>query len=300
MVRIDRKKYQDDMSMVLNYFKWIKLKSAVAALGAILLLGMPPAVYGQEEDLFGDESDESLLFGDEFDLGSDDLSFDFEDDEEADTTTVEEDDFFGDYDDESDEETADTTEIEDDWGFGDDFNFDDSLGVDSTDQFTETEFSDHPLNFRQAVHGTFMEGTGLTISFYSPQYVADKMSTWYSYMDYSMSIEFPWHYEVDPANISFLLDVSSFNFKNSFPAGGSFTGVSIMPMVRAEAFGLEAEAGVGMYAPTFGIMAGLGYSYQYQSIFISAGYRWNWAYNIDPIGSGWWLEPRFTTGIKLW
>lgn len=282
------------MLIYLNYFKRIQLESVLIILCAVLLLGMPPAIYGQEEDLFGDESDESLLFGDEFELGGDDLSFDFED--ETDTSAAEADDFFGDFEDEAEEETADTTAAEDDWGFG----FDDSLEVDSTDKFTEAEFPDHPLNFSQAVHGTFMEGTGLTISFYSPQYVADKMNTWYSYMDYSLSIELPWHYAVEPANISFLLDISSFNFKNSFPAGGSFTGVSIMPMVRAEAFGVEAEVGVGMYAPTFGVMAGLGYSYQYHSLFVSAGYRWNWAYNIDPIGAGWWLEPRFTTGIKLW
>ncbi|MCF6238612.1 MAG: hypothetical protein L3J79_07355 [Candidatus Marinimicrobia bacterium] len=262
----------------------------IIALCGVMLLFIAPVVYGQEEDLFGTAADDSLLFGDEFDLGGDDFSFDFEDETEAEEAPAESDDFFGEFEEEPEEETADTTAAGDDWGFGED----------STDLITEEEYPDHPLNFQKAVQGTFMEGSGLTLSLYSPQYVSDKMDTWYSFMDYSLSIVSPWHFEAAPTTVSFLLDISSFNFKNSFPAGGSFKGVSIMPMVRVELYGIEAEAGVGMYLPTFGVMTGLGYSVQYHSLFVSAGYRWNWAYDIAPIGSGWWMEPRLTTGIKLW
>ncbi len=264
----------------------------VLVISVILLLLSSPSLYAQEEDLFGTAADDSLLFGEEFDLGSDDFSFDFDEGVGTDTTVAEEDDFFGDFGDEEEEvATEDTTDAEDDWGFGDE-----PAEVDSTLE----EYPDHPLNFRKKFQGTVLDGAGFTFSFYSPQYVAEKLTTWHSVMDYSVTLELPFHYEADPVNVSFLIDISSFNFENSFPAGGTFTGFSFMPMVRMEAVGFEVEGGVGIYYPSFGMMAGLGYALQYQSLFISAGYRWNWAYQIDPIGSSWWLEPRITAGIKLW
>jgi len=284
------------MLLFATIYSWIKGCGQFAGMVLLVLCLGPPLVQAQDEDPFASSSDDSLLFGEEFDLGTDDFSFDLNDATPADSSAGEADDFFGES--ESDSESADdTTAAEDDWGLGDDAEF----GEDSTASDTLLEeYPDHPLDFRRKYQGTALEGTGLVVSFYSPQYVADNMDTWYSYLDYSLSFELPWHYTFDPARVSFLVDVASFNFKNSFPAGGTFAGVSVMPAIRAEVFGLEAEAGLGMYYPTFGVMAGLGYSYQFHSIFISAGYRWNWAYQIDPIGSGWWLEPRFTTGIKLW
>jgi len=265
------------------------------------LMTGPSPLYAQDDDPFATAGDDSLLFGDEFDLGTDDFSFDFDDSGSADSSAEAEDDFFGDTESETAEIDADTTAAEDDWGLTEDDGFgdlfeDDSAGVDSLTEL----YTDHPLDFRKKYQGTILEGTGLVVSGYSPQYVADKLTTWYSYLDYSLSFELPQHLEFEPARISFLVDISSFDFQNSFPAGGNFSGVSLMPSLRAEMYGLEVEAGVGMYYPTFGIMAGAGYSYQFHSIFMSAGYRWNWAYQIEPIGSGWWLEPRFTFGIKLW
>ncbi|NQV14684.1 hypothetical protein HQ531_04435 [bacterium] len=266
-----------------------------------LLLLSPGEIYAQEEDPFESAADDSLLFGDEFDLGGDDFSFDFDEGEETDTSAVESGDFFGESEDEVEEETVDSTPAGDDWGLGGDSDFDNLFDDDSTGgTIGEVEYSDHPLDFRKKFRGTLMEDTGLTLSLYSPQYVADKMDTWYSFMDFSLTIELPWHYEFKPINVGFLVDISSFKFENSFPAGGTFSGASLIPMVRAEAFGAEVEAGMGLYYPTFGIMTGLGYSYQFHSLFVSAGYRWNWVYKIDPIGSGWWMEPRITTGVKLW
>lgn len=266
-----------------------------------MFLVSPAKLFSQDENLFESSDDDSLLFGDEFDLGGEDFSFDFDEGDDADTTSIESDDFFGDIEDEEVEGSADTTATDDVWGLGDDSDFDNIFAEDSTEgAIVEEELPDHPLDFRKKFQGTMMENTGLTVSLYSPQYVADKMETWYSFMDLSLTVELPWHYVVEPANISFLVDISSFKFENSFPAGGTFSGASLMPMVRAEAFGAEVEAGLGMYFPTFGMMMGLGYSYQYHSLFVSAGYRWNWVYKIDPIGSGWWMEPRITTGIKLW
>lgn len=262
--------------------------------------------YAQETDPFGDLESDSLLFGDEFDLGGDDFSFDFEDSAESDTSAAESDDEFGIFDTEEDaeagadllEESGETeTAEEDDWGLGDE----DLFGEDSTaaDSLVSA-FTDHPLDFRKNFEGSILEGTGVTFSVYSPQMVNDKLTTWYSYIDFSLTAQLPWHLQFDPVELSFLVDISSFSFENSFPAGGAFRGASFMPYARAEIMGLEAELGMGMYYPTFGLMTGLGYSYQYYSLFTSLGYRWNWAYNIEPIGSAWWMEPRFTLGIKLW
>ncbi|MBT5268999.1 MAG: hypothetical protein HOL70_06075 [Candidatus Marinimicrobia bacterium] len=270
--------------------------------GLFLLTALTPDLYAQEEDLFGDSEGDSLLFGDEFDLGGDDFSFETDDEAESDTKASGEDDFFGDF---GDEDTADEAEAEadsaevDEWGLDTDTDYE-SLITRTADGDIIEEVPDHPLELGKYVDGTFLEDTGFTLSLYSPHVVPDELNTWYSFMDFSLTTELPWHFTFEPVELSFSVDVSSFNFTNSFPSGGEFKGVSIMPLARVEMYGAEVELGMGMYTPTFGAMAGIGYSYQFHSLFFSAGYRWNWAYNIDPIGSIWWLEPRLTTGIKFW
>ena len=266
------------------------------AIFLVLAIAATPRAYAQDADLFGDTEADSLLFGDEFDLGGDDFSFDFEEETPAEETSDGGDDFFGDLDEEEEANTEDAEAEADEWGFGDDF-----FAEDSTADTTLTEaYTDHPLDFRKSVQGSFMEGTGLTFSFYSPQVVNEKLETWYSHLDYSMSIELPWHYQVDPLELSFLIDISSFNFENSFPSGGTFKGVSLMPYARAEVLGFELEAGTGFFFPSFGVMAGIGYGVQIHSVYLSTGYRWNWAANIEPLGAAWWLEPKLTMGIRLW
>ena len=270
-------------------------------VGLLVLTVLSPDLYAQEEDLFGDSEGDSLLFGDEFDLGGDDFSFETDEETSTETDAGGEDDFFGDFEDEEETEVeaeSDSAEV-DEWGIDTDTDYE-SLITRTADGDILEEIPDHPLELGKYVKGTFLEDTGFTLSLYSPQVVPDELSTWFSYMDISLTTELPWHFTFEPVELSFSVDISSFNFVNSFPVGGEFKGVSIMPLARAEIYGAELELGLGMYTPTFGAMAGIGYSYQFHSLFFSAGYRWNWAYNIDPIGSSWWLEPRFTTGIKFW
>lgn len=267
--------------------------------GLFILTALSPGLYAQEEDLFGTAEGDSLLFGDEFDLGGDDFSFETEDETSTDTEATGEEDFFGDFGEEEDSEpAADTTQV-DEWGLDSEEDYE-SLITRTTDGTVMEEVPDHPLELGKYVKGTIFEDTGFTLSLYSPQVVPDNLNTWFSYMDFSITTELPWHFSFDPIDLSFSVDISSFKFVNSFPVGGEFKGFSIMPIARAEMAGVEVELGMGMYTPTFGAMAGIGYSYRFHSLFFSAGYRWNWAYDIDPIGSSWWLEPRFTTGIKFW
>jgi len=274
-------------------------------VGLLVLTVLSPGLYAQEEDLFGDSEGDSLLFGDEFDLGGDDFSFETEDETDSETEAGGEDDFFGDFgdDEETEEDTASQAETDsaevDEWGLDTEEDYE-SLITRTGDGSVLEEVADHPLDLGKYVEGTIFEDTGFTLSIYSPQMVPDALDTWYSFMDVSLTSELPWHFTFDPVELSFSIDISSFKFVNSFPAGGKFKGFSIMPMARAEIYGAELEFGLGMYTPTFGVMAGLGYTYQFHSLFFSAGYRWNWAYNIDPIGSIWWLEPRLTTGVKFW
>jgi hypothetical protein len=274
-------------------------------VGLLVLTVISPGLYAQEEDLFGDSEGDSLLFGDEFDLGGDDFSFETEDETDSETEAGGEDDFFGDFgdDEETEEDTASQAETDsaevDEWGLDTEEDYE-SLITRTGDGSVLEEVADHPLDLGKYVEGTIFEDTGFTLSIYSPQMVPDALDTWYSFMDVSLTSELPWHFTFDPVELSFSIDISSFKFVNSFPAGGKFKGFSIMPMARAEIYGAELEFGLGMYTPTFGVMAGLGYTYQFHSLFFSAGYRWNWAYNIDPIGSIWWLEPRLTTGVKFW
>lgn len=264
----------------------------------IFLFSFAVPVSAQEEDLFGSAEDDSLLFGDEFDLGDEDFSFDLDEGDATEDEGTEEDDFFGDFGDEeeADDDTAvaDTTEL-DEWGLESDADYESLIT-----RTAEGEAPVHPLDLGPRVEGTIFEDTGFTLSLYSPQVVPEELNTWFSFLDFSLTTELPWHYTLDPVELSFHIDVSSFNFVNTFPVGGEFKGFSIMPIARVEMYGIETELGVGLFTPTFGAIAGLGYSYQYHSLFFSAGYRWNWAYEIDPIGSAWWLEPRFTTGIRFW
>lgn len=282
----------------------------------LITLGLvfsPAHLFAQEDDFFGSAEDDSLLFGEEFDLGGDDFSFDFEDEGDAESETDDElggdsdDEFSFDFDDE--EETADesaeadTSGLGDEWGFGDEGDDYESLitkTVEGEDGAVERDPADHPLDFRKYTDGTIFENTGWTLSLYSPHKVAGNLETWYSFIDVSLTADLPWHFTLYPAELTFSVDISSFSFENSYPAGGSFRGLTVMPMAKAEVFGAELELGAGLFYPTFGVLAGAGYSIQYHSIFASAGYRWNWVSNIDPIGSNWWLEPRFTLGVKLW
>ena len=271
----------------------------VLLISIFLILLAPQQTFAQEEDLFGTTADDSLLFGDEFDLGGDDFSFDFDEGGETDTTVAEEDDFFGGFDEEENEEAVTDTSVIDEWGLDTETDYE-SLITRTTDGDILDEVPDHPLELGKYVKGTILEGTGFTLSLYSPQVVPKELNTWFSFMDISLTTELPWHFTFDPIEVSFSVDISSFKFVNSFPVGGEFKGISVMPLARVEIYGAELEMGLGMYTPTFGAMAGIGYSYQFHSLFFSAGYRWNWAYNIDPIGSGWWVEPKLTAGVKLW
>lgn len=304
MVELTNNKVRAIMLLYLSKSGHRKLSFITVVAGLFLLSGMSSDLYAQEEDLFGSSEEDSLLFGDEFDLGGDDFSFDVEDDAEATDEDSGEDDFFGDFgdDESSDDEDAeeageDSLEV-DDWGLGGDEDYESLITRTADGELIEEP--DHPLDLRRYVEGTFLEDTGFTLSLYSPQVVPDQLNTWYSFLDFSLTTELPWHFTFDPVELSFSVDISSFKFVNSYPVGGQFKGVSVMPIARAELYGFEVETGLGVYTPTFGALAGIGYSYQFHSLFFSAGYRWNWAYNIDPIGSAWWLEPRLTTGIKFW
>ncbi len=289
------------MLLYFNNFRCQAPRFLMIILGLLVLTVLSPNLYAQEEDLFGDSEGDSLLFGDEFDLGGDDFSFETDEETSDETETGGEDDFFGDFEDEGETEVEaepDSAEA-DEWGMDTDEDYE-SLITRTADGDILEEVPDHPLELGKYVKGTFLEDTGFTLSFYSPQVVPEELNTWFSYMDVSLTTELPWHFTFEPVELSFSVDISSFNFVNSFPVGGEFKGFSIMPLARVEIYGAELELGLGMYTPTFGAMAGIGYSYQFHSLFFSAGYRWNWAYDIDPIGSSWWLEPRFTAGIKFW
>lgn len=289
---------------MLLYFKVLMNRIALmnkSLLAILLLFSFTSMLSAQEEDLFGDTEGDSLLFGDEFDLGGDDFSFETDEEEAGDSEAGDEDDFFGDFDDEDTEEEvaeSDTSEV-DEWGLETETDYE-SLITRSADGSSLEDPPDHPLELGKYVEGTLLEDTGFTLSLYSPHVVPEELDTWFSFMDFSLTTELPWHLTFEPVELSFSVDISSFKFVNSFPSGGDFKGFSMMPIVRAEVYGFELETGLGMFMPTFGALVGLGYSYQYHSLFFSTGYRWNWAYDIEPIGSSWWLEPRFTAGIKFW
>ena len=150
-----------------------------------LLWGLTFPLLSSAQDFEGFE-DDSLLFGDEFDLGGD---FDFDlGDSEADTSlgldgeTGELDDWlsgFGDEPADEDSAVADDADDADDWGFLEEDGVDNLGGGDGyEDNALFEELPAHPLDFSKRVRGTILQDTGLSLSFFSPQVVAAPLDTW--------------------------------------------------------------------------------------------------------------------------
>ena len=94
------------MLLYFSNFRCQVSKLMMLLVGLFFLTIFSPGLYAQEEDLFGDSEGDSLLFGDEFDLGGDDFSFETEEESGTESEAVGEDDFFGDFGDEEETEAG--------------------------------------------------------------------------------------------------------------------------------------------------------------------------------------------------
>ena len=229
------------------------------------------SLVGQEEDgsteeiFWGDDEEEAIDFGEEFD---------FSDDEEGEGD-------FEDFEDEfSDEEFADE-EIED---FSDDF-------------------ADEPQESISAVSSRL--GYTLNIIGSSPGFVNHQLRTYNSGMDFRAAFEFPMLLEMGPFRFRLGAEVGTFKFTNYKPIGGTYSGVHVTGILSFPAGPGQVRLGGGMVGKGFGFIAENSYGFALgDALDIRLGIRSTTSLNVtddksNKLGTVSWLDGIIVLGVSL-
>ena len=229
------------------------------------------SLVGQEEDgsteeiFWGDDEEEAIDFGEEFD---------FSDDEEGEGD-------FEDFEDEfSDEEFADEG-IED---FSDDF-------------------ADEPQESISAVSSRL--GYTLNIIGSSPGFVNHQLRTYNSGMDFRAAFEFPMLLEMGPFRFRLGAEVGTFKFTNYKPIGGTYSGVHVTGILSFPAGPGQVRLGGGMVGKGFGFIAENSYGFALgDALDIRLGIRSTTALNVtddksNKLGTVSWLDGIIVLGVSL-
>ena len=234
------------------------------------------SLVGQEEDgsteeiFWGDDEEEAIDFGEEFD---------FSDDEEGEGD-------FEDFEDEfSDEEFADEEfadeEIED---FSDDF-------------------AVEPQESISAVSSRL--GYTLNIIGSSPGFVNHQLRTYNSGMDFRAAFEFPMLLEMGPFRFRLGAEVGTFKFTNYKPIGGTYSGVHVTGILSFPAGPGQVRLGGGMVGKGFGFIAENSYGFALgDALDIRLGIRSTTAINVtddksNKLGTVSWLDGIIVLGVSL-
>ena len=229
------------------------------------------SLVGQEDDgsteeiFWGDDEEEAIDFGEEFD---------FSDDEEGEGD-------FEDFEDEfSDEEFGDE-EIED---FSDDF-------------------ADEPQESISAVSSRL--GYTLNIIGSSPGFVNHQLRTYNSGMDFRAAFEFPMLLEMGPFRFRLGAEVGTFKFTNYKPIGGTYSGVHVTGILSFPAGPGQVRLGGGMVGKGFGFIAENSYGFALgDALDIRLGIRSTTALNVtddksNKLGTVSWLDGIIVLGVSL-
>ena len=229
------------------------------------------SLVGQEEDgsteeiFWGDDEEEAIDFGEEFD---------FSDDEEGEGD-------FEDFEDEfSDEEFGDE-EIED---FSDDF-------------------AVEPQESISAVSSRL--GYTLNIIGSSPGFVNHQLRTYNSGMDFRAAFEFPMLLEMGPFRFRLGAEVGTFKFTNYKPIGGTYSGVHVTGILSFPAGPGQVRLGGGMVGKGFGFIAENSYGFALgDALDIRLGIRSTTALNVtddksNKLGTVSWLDGIIVLGVSL-
>lgn len=145
-----------------------------------------------------------------------------------------------------------------------------------------------------------LNGIVLEASMVSPYWVSKNLTTWYSSMDWRISFTTPFYYELGPVMIGFTMELSSFDFENTFPEGGRFNGQAMLGYLTGYWRGLNMELGGGSFGNTNGIVSGFsGKILEGNHLYLSGGVRGVIIQDIQSIGLGQWAEGRLTMGYKF-
>lgn len=145
-----------------------------------------------------------------------------------------------------------------------------------------------------------LNGSYLSFNMASPFAVAGALESWYSYIDGGMAVKLPYVVYVESIPLFFLFEVSTFSFENTFPQGGSFSGISYI--MQASAIGDQSSAafGFGFWESNMGSMVELGYRFRpTKNLFLRIGTRGVLITDLDTLGPVWWAEMRLSIGLEL-
>ena len=148
---------------------------------------------------------------------------------------------------------------------------------------------------RSILHGSF-----LSFNASSPFATSEALFSWYSYIDAGVSLKLPYEIYVEAIPLFFIFEVATFNFENSYPEGGKFSGLCYI--MQAVAIGDQASValGFGYWDSELGSMLELNYRFRpSKNTFLRVGTRGVLITNIELIGSAWWAELRLSLGIEL-
>ena len=147
---------------------------------------------------------------------------------------------------------------------------------------------------------SFLNGSHFAINAASPFLVADPLISWYSFVDGSVTFKLPYEVYVESIPLYILFEISSFNFTNSYPEGGSFSGISYVFQASSIGDHSGAALGFGVWDKAMGSMLELNYRFRpTTNTFLRIGTRGVLITEIEPLGAAWWAELRFSTGFEL-
>lgn len=147
---------------------------------------------------------------------------------------------------------------------------------------------------------SYINGTHIAVNAASPYLVAGPLNSWYSYIDYGMTIKLPTELDVEDFPLAMLFEVSTFSFENSYPEGGAFEGLAYIFQVSAISDRAGATMGMGFWDTELGGMMELNYRFRpTKNTFLRFGTRGVLLNNVDPLGAVWWLESRISMGLEL-
>ena len=148
---------------------------------------------------------------------------------------------------------------------------------------------------RSILHGSYF-----SLNASSPFTTSEALFSWYSYVDAGVSLKLPYEIYVESIPLFFIFEVATFSFENSYPEGGTFSGLSYS--IQGVAIGDQASAalGFGFWDSELGSMLELNYRFRpSKNTFLRLGTRGILITNIELIGSAWWAELRLSLGIEL-
>lgn len=152
---------------------------------------------------------------------------------------------------------------------------------------------------------SLFHGANLALNVASPYATTKTMQSWYSYIDYGVTLRLPYEAIVENFPLYFDVEVSTFSFENTFPEGGSFEGLSYSIRANAQFTRSGLHFGLGFWESALGGL--LQYEYIFwpgNSLFLKLGSRAVLLTDVeppdaDPLGAVWWLDLRLSTGFQF-